>query len=59
MWAWDRLRYGRADRWAYVLVQINATDGEESAMAAIAGSPRWHGANFPKIGGEITTREKA
>ncbi len=29
--AWNRLR-GRADRWAYVLVQTDATDGEEAAL---------------------------
>lgn len=31
--AWDRLRYGRADRWAYVLVQTDALDGEAAALA--------------------------
>lgn len=31
--AWDRLRYGRADRWAYVLLQTDARDGEEAALA--------------------------
>ncbi len=30
--AWGRLR-GRADRWAYVLVQTDATDGDEAALA--------------------------
>ena len=30
--AWNRLR-GRADRWAYVLVQTDATDGDEAALA--------------------------
>ena len=29
--AWNRLR-GRADRWAYVLVQTDARDGEEAAI---------------------------
>jgi EpsI family protein len=35
MWqgAWDRLRHGRADRWAYVVVQTDAVDGEEAALA--------------------------
>lgn len=31
--AWDRLRYGRADRWAYVLLQTDARDGEAAALA--------------------------
>lgn len=30
--AWDRLRHGRADRWAYVLVQTDALDGEAAAL---------------------------
>ena len=30
--AWNRLR-GRADRWAYVLVQTDAVDGDEAALA--------------------------
>ncbi|MCC6414712.1 MAG: EpsI family protein [Opitutaceae bacterium] len=30
--AWDRLRHGRADRWAYVLMQTGAVDGETAAM---------------------------
>ena len=34
MWdAWNRLRHGRADRWAYVLVQADAGDGEAAALA--------------------------
>jgi EpsI family protein len=33
--AWNRLRYGRVDRWAYVLVQADAQEGEESALAHI------------------------
>ncbi len=33
--AWDRLRYGRADRWAYVLVQTDAVDGEAAALARL------------------------
>lgn len=33
--AWVRLRHGRADRWAYVLVQTGAEDGEEAALARI------------------------
>lgn len=31
--AWDRLRHGRADRWAYVLVQTDAVDGDAAALA--------------------------
>jgi EpsI family protein len=31
--AWNRLRHGRADRWAYVLVQADAGDGEAAALA--------------------------
>ncbi|MEO7600360.1 MAG: exosortase, partial [Opitutus sp.] len=30
--AWNRLRHGRADRWAYVLVQADAQDGEAPAL---------------------------
>jgi EpsI family protein len=30
--AWDRLRHGRVDRWAYVLMQTDATDGEAAAL---------------------------
>lgn len=30
---WSRLRHGRADRWAYVLVQADAADGEAAALA--------------------------
>jgi EpsI family protein len=33
--AWDRLRHGRADRWAYVLVQTDAVDGEAVALARL------------------------
>lgn len=33
--AWDRLRHGRADRWAYVLLQTDATDGQAAALARI------------------------
>lgn len=33
--AWDRLRHGRADRWAYVLVQTDAGDGEAAALARL------------------------
>jgi len=33
--AWARLRHGRADRWAYVLVQTGAEDGEEAALTRI------------------------
>jgi EpsI family protein len=31
--AWNRLAHGRPDRWAYVLVQTGATDGEAAALA--------------------------
>ncbi|MSU23203.1 MAG: exosortase-associated EpsI family protein [Opitutus sp.] len=31
--AWNRLRHARADRWAYVLMQTDATDGEAAALA--------------------------
>jgi hypothetical protein len=39
MWhgAWDRLRHGRADRWAYVLAQTVADDGEVAALERIQG----------------------
>ncbi len=30
---WNRLTHGRADRWAYVLVQTGAADGEAAALA--------------------------
>jgi EpsI family protein len=30
--AWNRVRHGRADRWAYVLVQTDAADGETAAL---------------------------
>ncbi len=33
--AWDRLRHGRADRWAYVLIQTDASDGEAAALARL------------------------
>ena len=33
--AWDRLRHGRADRWAYVLAQTDASDGDEAARARL------------------------
>jgi EpsI family protein len=33
--AMDRLRHGRADRWAYVVAQTLSTDGEEAAWARI------------------------
>lgn len=33
--AWDRLRHGRADRWAYVLAQTRAEDGEAAALARL------------------------
>jgi hypothetical protein len=31
--AWSRVRRGRADRWAYVLMQTDALDGEVAALA--------------------------
>ena len=31
----DRLLRGRADRWAYVLVQTGADDGEAAALARL------------------------
>lgn len=31
--AWNRVVHGRADRWAYVLMQTDATDGEAAALA--------------------------
>ena len=33
--AWNRISKGRADRWAYVLVQTRASDGEQAALARI------------------------
>jgi EpsI family protein len=33
--AWDRLRHGRADRWAYVLAQTGAEAGEAAALARL------------------------
>lgn len=33
--AWDRLRHGRADRWAYVLAQTDVLQGEAAALARI------------------------
>jgi EpsI family protein len=33
--AWNRLRHGRADRWAYVLAMADAEDGEAAALARI------------------------
>lgn len=32
---WDRLRHGRADRWAYMLAQTDASDGEALALARL------------------------
>lgn len=31
--SWNRVRHGRADRWAYVLMQTDAPDGEAAAVA--------------------------
>lgn len=31
--AWNRVAHGRADRWAYVLMQTDATEGEAAALA--------------------------
>lgn len=31
--AWNRVRHARADRWAYVLLQTDAADGEAAALA--------------------------
>jgi hypothetical protein len=31
--AWNRLFHARADRWAYVLMQTDASDGEAAALA--------------------------
>jgi len=31
--AWRRVVRGRADRWAYVLMQTDAADGEAAALA--------------------------
>jgi EpsI family protein len=33
--AWNRVTQGRADRWAYVLMQTDATDGEGAALARL------------------------
>jgi hypothetical protein len=33
--AWNRLRHLRADRWAYVLLQTDAGDGEAAALARL------------------------
>jgi hypothetical protein len=33
--AWNRLAHGRADRWAYVLMQADAADGEAAGLARI------------------------
>ncbi|HTO02366.1 MAG TPA: EpsI family protein [Opitutus sp.] len=30
--AWNRLRHGRVDRWAYVMVQADAVDGDGAAL---------------------------
>lgn len=31
--AWNRVAHGRADRWAYVLMQTDASDGDPAALA--------------------------
>jgi hypothetical protein len=31
--AWNRVVHARADRWAYVLMQTDAADGEAAALA--------------------------
>jgi hypothetical protein len=31
--AWNRVAHARADRWAYVLLQTDASDGEPAALA--------------------------
>jgi EpsI family protein len=31
--AWSRVRHGRADRWAYVLMQTDGTEGDAAALA--------------------------
>jgi exosortase len=33
--AWDRVRHGRSDRWAYVVVQTGSSDGEAAALRRI------------------------
>ena len=33
--AWQRVTQARADRWAYVLMQTDAADGEAAAMARL------------------------
>jgi hypothetical protein len=33
--AWNRVAHGRADRWAYVLIQTGASDGEDAALRRI------------------------
>ena len=30
--AWNRVAHARADRWAYVLIQTDAADGEAAAL---------------------------
>lgn len=35
--AWNRVAHGRADRWAYILVQTDASDGEEAALRRMQG----------------------
>ena len=31
--AWNRVTHARGDRWAYVLMQTDASDGEAAALA--------------------------
>jgi hypothetical protein len=33
--AWDRIFLGRATRWAYILLQTGADDGEDAGLARI------------------------
>jgi EpsI family protein len=37
--AWNRIARGRADRWAYVLMQTDASDGEAAALARMQAVP--------------------
>ena len=33
--AWNRVAHGRADRWAYVLMLTDATDGDAAALSEL------------------------